>query len=139
MYGNYYGGYPQQMYGAVPDTLGQYKAQYQMPQQMQQTPQSSNDIQWVQGEAGAKSYIVAPGRSAMLMDSEAQVFYIKTTDVSGVPMPLRIFDYSERMAQPAEAPAVISTEKYVTRDEFEKLMKQFESFAEKMKEDTENA
>ena len=40
----------------------------------------------------------------MLMDSETQTFYIKTADASGMPQPLRVFDYKERM-QAAQAPA----------------------------------
>ena len=37
-----------------------------------------NGIIWVQGEAGAKSWAVAPGKSVMLMDSESNTFYIKS-------------------------------------------------------------
>lgn len=32
------------------------------------TPQPQNGINWVQGEAGAKSYNIAPGQSVMLID-----------------------------------------------------------------------
>lgn len=85
--------YPQ----AVPQPAGQLEqlraaqgAAYQSPQQ------SGNGITWVQGEEGAKAYIVAPGASVMLMDSEGQSFYIKSADASGMPMPLRVFDYTER-------------------------------------------
>lgn len=95
----------------------------QMPQQMQpQQLQQCSPI-WVQGEAGAKSFLVAPGQSLILMDSEAEVFYIKATDMAGVPQPLRIFDYKERSTssvkpvQAAQTPAV----DYVTRSEFEAL------------------
>ena len=108
-YGNPFGyGYPtylpQQGYGAQ-----QYAPQMggmQQPQQMQPQQQTTQGAPlWVQGEAGAKSYHVAPGQSLLLMDSEAEVFYIKATDASGVPMPLRIFDYKERTgtARPAQA------------------------------------
>lgn len=131
MYGNNYYGY-----GAVPDTLGQYRAQY-IPAQMQpmqmppaqsagaQAPQSpSGETVWVQGEAGAKSFIVAPGKSAMLMDSEAHTFYIKSADASGIPQPLRIFDYIERSAAPAKE---VTKEEYVTRREFEELSSKLEA------------
>ncbi|MDE5765335.1 MAG: hypothetical protein K2N49_02010 [Ruminococcus sp.] len=66
--------------------------QYQIPQnipQAVQQPQNSNSVIWVQGEAGAKSYLVAPGQTVWLMDSENLVFYIKSTDPSGMPLPLR--------------------------------------------------
>lgn len=84
-------------------------------------------IVWVQGEAGAKSYMVGAGNSVLLMDSEKSTFYIKSTDASGMPLPLRIFDYSERregtttLAQPAAAPS-IDLNNYVTKDELKKAL-----------------
>ena len=75
---------------------------YYPQQQVVQQPQtvvSDSGILWVQGEAGAKSWAVAPGKSVMLMDSESNTFYIKSSDNSGMPMPLRIFDYKERTEQ----------------------------------------
>lgn len=101
----------------------------QQPQQLVQTPQvmqqpSDNGILWVQGEAGAKSWAVAPGKSVMLMDSETNTFYIKSSDPSGMPMPLRIFDYTERTVQqstPQVAQHVeFDTSQFVTREEFNK-------------------
>ena len=83
----------------------------------QQQP-SNNGIIWVQGEAGAKSYLVAPGQTELLMDSEDQIFYIKSTDASGMPMPLRIFEYKERTVSKAEKNDAV----YVTREEFEKRL-----------------
>lgn len=87
--------------------------------------QSNNGIIWVQGEAGAKSYMVAAGQSVMLMDSESNVFYIKSSDQSGMPMPLRTFDYTERVAPKPEA--VQPKMDYVTRDEFEKRLAELSS------------
>ena len=78
-----------------PQMYPQYNYVPQQPQVVQQ-PQQDNGILWVQGEAGAKSWAVAPGKSVMLMDSESNTFYIKSSDNSGMPMPLRIFDYKER-------------------------------------------
>lgn len=86
------------------------------------TNPQDNSINWVQGEAGAKSYPVAPGQSAMLMDSENEVFYIKTVDASGMPLPLRIFDYKERKENEKKVEEVsqIDMSEYITREEFEK-------------------
>lgn len=105
---------------------------YYPQQQVVQQPQtvvSDNGILWVQGEAGAKSWAVAPGKSVMLMDSESNTFYIKSSDNSGMPMPLRIFDYKERTAQtqqPAVAPHVeIDTSQFITKDELEKRLSEF--------------
>ena len=119
-YANYFGGWapaymPQPQ--PAPDMLAQFKAPYQPPQ-----PQPNNSgLIWVQGESGAKSFMVAPGQSVLLMDSEAMVFYIKTADASGVPLPLRVFQYSEIVPGAAAPQAVEAPPKaeYVTREEFE--------------------
>ena len=112
-----YGGYMPQMpqMQAMPDQLAQLRAQAQ--------PQNQGGMIWVQGEAGAKSYLVAPGQNVQLMDSEAEVFYIKSTDASGVPLPLRIFDYKERTtsAQKPVQAAQNPGEEYVTRREYDAL------------------
>lgn len=124
----------QQMYGnggAMPDQLAFFRGMQPQPQQAQipqpQAPQAPKpgSFIWVQGEAGAKSYTVNAGETVMLMDAENGVFYIKTADASGMPLPLRIFDYVERpqggaMAQnaPSEAPKGIDTSNFITREEF---------------------
>ena len=71
-----------------------YNPQYQQPQQQQQA-QVSNGIIWVQGEAGAKSYMVAPNNTVQLWDSESQTIYLKSADASGMPS-MRILDYTIR-------------------------------------------
>lgn len=76
--------------------------QPQMPQAYQ-TPQSQQGINWVQGLAGAKAFMVAPGQTAFLMDSEGQTFYMKSADQSGMPT-LRVFDFQERTQQAPMAP-----------------------------------
>lgn len=82
--------------------------------------QQGNSIIWVQGLAGAKSYLVAPGTTVMLMDSENSMFYIKSADQSGMPT-LRAFDYKERATeQAAPTPAGVDMSNYVTREEMEK-------------------
>jgi len=74
-----------------------YSNPYMTPQpQVQPQQQQSNGLIWVQGEAGAKSYLVAPNTTVLLMDSENQRFYLKSSDASGMPQPLRIFEYSEK-------------------------------------------
>lgn len=89
-------------------------------------PQNNSGIVWVQGESGAKGYLVGAGQSVLLMDSEASTFYIKSTDQSGMPLPLRIFDYKERVeTAKSEPPAVIDTSSFVTREELEKRLNEF--------------
>ena len=114
------------------DTINQYNQQMQqaMPQPMAQPvpqPQVNNGLVWVQGEAGAKSYPVAPNCTVMLMDSEGERFYLKSADASGMPLPLRIFDYKERTttAQQAFGGVVtgesVNLDNFVTRKEFDVL------------------
>lgn len=122
----YYGNYNQFYQPPLQDNLAQMRNnQYmQMPQmqpiQQAQNQQSSNGIIWVQGEEGAKAYMVAPGNSVLLMDSENSAFYIKSTDNSGMPMPLRIFDYVERNAK-QQTQNIKPNVEYVTRQEFDAL------------------
>ena len=105
----------------------QYYGNQQMPQNAPQMPQnasvqSGNQITWVQGESAAKAFPVGAGQSVLLMDSEDSVMYIKSTDQSGMPQPLRIFDYKERTTQHSEAGVEKSIENdYVSRSEFEEF------------------
>ena len=111
------------------DRLQQLQAPYQMPQQTQvpQVPQTNQGILWVQGEAGAKSYLVAPSTSILLMDSENEYFYIKITDAAGMPT-LRTFEYKEIVngQKKESAPAENLDEKYVTRNEYQDLKAKYD-------------
>ena len=110
-----FGGY----YGAAPDQLAQMRMGQNQPMQMQQQGQQQNGggLVWVQGEAGAKSYMVANGSSVLLMDSERQCFYLKSCDAAGMPS-MRVFDYQVRKAAPIPEEAAAE---YVTRKDFEAL------------------
>ena len=122
----YYGNYNQFYQPPLQDNLAQMRNNQYMqipqmqPMQQEQNQQSSNGIIWVQGEEGAKAYMVAPGNSVLLMDSENSAFYIKSSDNSGMPMPLRIFDYVERNAK-QQTQNIKPNVEYVTRQEFDAL------------------
>ena len=77
--------------------------------------QDPSGLNWVQGEAAAKSWIVAPGSTVLPMDSESMRFYLKSADMSGVPA-MRTFEYNEVGTQkPQETP---KTAQYVTVEAF---------------------
>lgn len=117
---NYYAPFYQPNYYGNPTQNRQYPQQYQQP--VVQPQQSGNGLIWVQGEAGAKSYLVAPGNTVMLMDSESERFYIKSADASGMPLPLRVFAYQELTQQGVQAPVVaeqVNHNNFITREEFE--------------------
>lgn len=88
------------------------------PMQGFQMPMNRPDptgLNWVQGEAGAKSWFVGPGSTVLLMDSEGMRFYLKSADMNGVPA-MRTFEYNEVGAQkPQETP---QTANFVTVVEF---------------------
>lgn len=70
--------------------------QVQMPMQNYSQSPSSTGINWVQGRAGANGFYVAPGQSALLMDSEESVLYVKSVDMTGRPLPLEVYDLVKR-------------------------------------------
>lgn len=91
--------------------------------------QTTNRWDWVQGETGAKSYLVAPNTTVLLLDSENQRFYLKSADASGMPMPLRTFEYTET-AQ-ANAMAAFSPQEnnpvYATKEDVAALARRIDA------------
>lgn len=117
----------------------QSQIQTQMPQypnmQSQQIQSQYNqNMIWVQGVEGAKSYWVAPGNAVLLMDSESQTFYIKSAGLDGKPNSLEIFDYTQRVENSQDgttktkenntAPEPIDMSQYVTKDEVRAMIKE---------------
>ena len=122
-------GYQYPYYGTqppMPDNLAQLRMNANQMQnavtQPSMTPQpmqqQSSQIIWVSGEAGAKSYMVAPGNTVMLLDAENSVFYLKSADASGMPLPLRIFDYKERTTTAQQAFGGVVTGESVNLENF---------------------
>lgn len=100
-----------------------YYQQYQP--QMQQNNQQGSLI-WVQGEAGAKSFLVAPNTTVQLWDSEKQRIYLKSADASGMPS-MKVLDYTIQDST-GSAPVVSAVQnepvQYVVREEFDALKTQ---------------
>ena len=125
--------------------IGYQPAQIYYPQQYQVVPQNSqtqnSSIIWVQGEAGAKSYMVAPNNTVQLWDSENQVIYLKSADASGMPS-MKILDYKIREATPtAQQPQVMNVQNqdFVTREELtefeDQIREQIANLKKESKED----
>jgi len=100
-----------------------YQPQFQptLPQQPAQ-PQNTG-ITWVQGEAGAKSYMVAPNTTVQLWDSESQRIFLKSADASGMPS-MKVLDYTIRDQTAANGPvsaATAHTQDYATHAEINAL------------------
>lgn len=124
--GNFYG-YPFPQQGAVPDVLNQFKMPYQ-PQ-----TQTQNGLLWVQGEQAAKSYLVAPGNTVVLFDSENPYIYIKSADMSGMPN-TRVLEYKEHTEPTAKPQEHVCNcgEKFVGKEDFKALSDRVEALAAKI-------
>lgn len=101
---------------------------YPQPQQqlnnsyIQQAQQNSGNnliAAYVLGEQNAKSYPVAPGQMAILIDMEESVIYTKTVDQFGRPLPLKILDYKERIQNDSEQISSNKVSDYVSKNDFE--------------------
>lgn len=84
----------------------------------QNQQQMQSNLNWVQGEAGARAWLVAPGNTVLLMDSERQQFYIKSANESGMPS-MRVYEYKEVANQLPNNTQ--SNSDFVSKQEFEEL------------------
>ena len=104
--------------------------QYQQP--------ANNGMIWVQGEAGAKAYLIAPNTTVQLWDSERQTVYLKSADASGMPS-IKTLDYTIRENTPANAPISaqtanpINNTEYATKAEIEALQAQIQALKDEIK------
>ena len=94
-------------------------------------------INWVQGEAGARSVPVAAGQKVLLMDSENNVFYVKSSDATGMPLPLRTFEYKEIGAETA-AQTTPAQNDYVTHEELKRVLEELKQQVVSKKEEKSN-
>ena len=76
----------------------------------------NNNIIFVQGEVGAKSFQLQPNQSVMLLDNDDSKFYIKTTDSTGMST-LKSYRFEEIK----DASGGSIENKYVTKEEFDSL------------------
>ena len=114
---------------------GIYPTNFYNPQYSQsnipQTPmQSNNNIIWVQGINGAKSYQVAPNTSVQLWDSESQTIYIKSADASGIPS-IKIIDYTFRDNAPQNATDFNSSD-FATKSDINTLQQELNALKSKL-------
>ena len=77
--------------------------------------QPSSPLIWVQGEAGARAYLVAPNTTVDLWDSEAPIIYLKSADASGMPS-MKIIDYKIR-DNASQTSKFTSNSDFITKDD----------------------
>lgn len=126
-----------------PMSAQQMPMQQPMSQQTTIQTQPYDDRVWVQGDAGAKAFLVAPGATVILWDTESPRIYIKRADSTGKPLDMDIIDYTIRNSNvPKNAPEheckcggkfVPISDFNALREEFAALRGDFEAFASKTK------
>lgn len=111
---------------SFPATYSPYYPQvYQpsgIPAQGNNQQSQNSGIIWVQGEAGAKSYLVAPNMTVPLWDSENQVIYLKSADASGMPS-IKTIDYTVRGGDRPKD----DSPQYALKSDLEDIREQIES------------
>lgn len=95
-------------------------------------------INWVQGEAGARSVPVAAGQKVLLMDSENNVFYVKSSDATGMPLPLRTFEYKEVGVETTSTSTAPAQNEYVTHEELKQIIEELKQSIVSKKEEKTN-
>ena len=103
----------------------QYYPNFTQPTQPQQ-----NSITWVQGLAGAKSYLVSPNNTVQLWDSEAQTIYLKSADSSGMPS-MKIVDYTMRDNGTTRS-EITSQRDFATKDDVLSIQKEIDALKAKI-------
>ena len=128
---NPYTGYP--YYPQSPEDGAGRAQPRQAPQPMPwgqpaqaELPQPVNHIVWLHGVEEALAFPLGPGESAVLMDADRYVFYIKYREPNGKPAPLEIYDYTPH--QEGEGQQAFGGN-YVPREEFEALKAQVNALA----------
>lgn len=119
----YNSGFPvsYQPYQSYPQFPQSYPQNQQMqPQQMQPQQQNNSPMIWVQGETGAKSYLLAPNTTLPLWDSERKTIYLKSADASGMPS-MKTLDYTIREEEQPKNTLESPKTDFVTHDELKLL------------------
>lgn len=116
----YYGYQPYQPYQPpMADQLMQLRQNQYQPNMQQVPQQQAPSIVWVQSEAEAMTYPIAPNNAVTLWDSNAPVIYLKQADASGKPS-MKIYDLVERNSRPVQTMQTQAVE-YATKDELAAL------------------
>lgn len=110
-----------------------YPQQNNMMQQNNQAPQQNNSIIWVQGEAGAKSYLVAPNSTVTLWDTESETIYIKSADASGMPN-MKVLDYTIRGNAVERTNNIPMQNGFATKDDLDALRADFNALKAQIEE-----
>lgn len=88
---------------------------YQQPQYQQPSTNNSVIVVPVQGEQGANIYPVAAGNTVFLFDFNQKKFWIKATDINGLPARFDAYEFKD-VVKPVQSNAG-----FILRTEFDEL------------------
>ena len=121
----------QPMYQQAPQQQAQTQTTFQ-PQYMQKP---NSNIEYVNGIEGAKALALPPNHTRLLIDSDSQSFFIKSTDNEGKPT-IRVFSYTENNGDKPKEKVEMN---FVTIEQFEDFKKEiFERLKGKQNVNKEN-
>lgn len=94
-----------------------------MQQQQFMQPQVNNTVIVVpvQGESGANIYPVAAGNTVFLIDFTEKTFWIKATDVNGIPSRFECYEFKNKVIPQAQ---LKNNNDFVSQTEFSELKNQ---------------
>lgn len=117
----------QQPYFQQPYTYQQPVQQMPSPPNPQQGQMAIHGFDWVLGHDGANAYNVPVGKTFILFDASpnSNHFFLKSTDITGKPLPAVMFDYEQHKEEP-QAAASVDLSGYVPVAQFEALKKELE-------------
>ncbi len=95
---------------------------------------NNSSIIWVQGEAGAKSYSVAPNTTVPLWDSEQKTIYLKSADASGMPS-IKYIDYTIR-ENGQKMNEIVPNNNYATVDDIDCIYHELDELKRKLEDMT---
>lgn len=109
MANNFFNAYPQQQFA---------------PQQQFFQPQVNNTVLVVpvQGESGANIYPVAAGNTVFLIDFATKTFWIKATDVNGIPSRFEAYEFKNKVIPQPQA----KSGDFVSQSEFAEVKNQMQ-------------
>ena len=91
----------------------------------------TSSLIWVNGEVGAKSYLVAPNSTVVLWDTESPTAYIKSADASGMPS-IKTLEYVIR-EDTAKTPEIQPTADFATKEDILSVKKEIDALKEDLK------
>ena len=82
---------------------------------------TQNYFAWVQGEAAAQAFQVAPNSTVVLMDSEQPILYMKSADSTGRPGQM-VKQYLVTEEQFMKLQNGVTNQDFVSKEEFDKAI-----------------